>query len=330
MIKARVTEAHRTNFTIQTDGKELIATVRGNFHEEKQFPKVGDYVEVSEINNDQAVIESIVDRSSIIKRKNPDTDEEQVMVANVDLIIIVMGLDNDYNLSRLERYLLLARQSGIDHIVLLNKTDLVDDLDAKLTETKSTAGTTPVYAVSALSDSDLEVLKDHLHTGETTVLLGSSGAGKSTITNWLLNEDKQEVKETRGRDDRGRHTTTSRQLFRLPNGAFLIDTPGMRELGMVETDSQDELLVFEKIEDLSSQCKFRNCDHDKSAGCAIQEALTDGRLSARELTNYHKILRERSFVEDKEISAAERFNDQNQKRKSQQLRAQEKQRLSRR
>jgi len=330
MQTGRIIEVHRTNYTVAIPDREVIATVRGTFHTEGDFPKVGDYVSLSLLEDNKAVIEKVHERASIIKRKAADSQEEQIMVTNVDLIGIVLGLDGDYSISRLERYLLLAAQSGISTVVILNKMDVVDDVQQHIREVEAVAGAVPVIAVSALTGERMSTFETYLLPEKTVVLLGSSGAGKSTITNWLLQEDRQAVQETRSIDNRGRHTTTSRQLITLPNGTFLIDTPGMRELGVFESDAEDELAVFERIEHFSSLCKFNNCDHEKSAGCAVLAALESGDLDQRELNNYHKLLRERAFQESKETTGSDRYQAQNQKRQNQKDAAAQRQRLSRR
>jgi ribosome biogenesis GTPase / thiamine phosphate phosphatase len=330
MKKGRIIEVHRTNFTVAVDEQAVSATVRGDFHLSGSFPVVGDYVELTILDDGKAVIEKLEERKSVIKRRGAENDEVQVLVANVDLIIIVMGLDGDYNLSRLERYLLLAVQSEIPAIVVLNKRDVVDDVASVVEEAQMIAGEVPVYAVSALLGDGLTAVAEHLHTGTTAVLLGSSGAGKSTITNWLLQENRQEVRQVRTDDSHGRHTTTSRQLFTLPQGSFLIDTPGMRELGVLEADTSDELAVFSKIEALATLCKFRNCDHENSAGCAVLAAVESGELSEREFHNYQKLLRERAFQESKDSTAASRHYAQVEKRRNQRNEVIRRQRLSRR
>jgi ribosome biogenesis GTPase len=319
MTTGRVTEAHRVNYTVAVDGVEFLATVRGSFHAEGDFPKVGDYVTVALLADKKAVIEEVQPRHSVIKRRGAEDDEIQIIAANVDLIIIVMGLDGDFNISRLERYLLLATQSEINAIVVLNKKDLVQEVAPYVDQVKAVSGAVPVYAVAAKAGDGLLAVTRHLGRDITAVLLGSSGAGKSTITNWLLQEDRQAVREIREDDSRGRHTTTSRQLFVLPSGGYLIDTPGMRELGVLETDAADELAVFEHIEVLAEQCRFRDCDHEKSAGCAVVAAVASGELSERELHNYHKLLRERAYAEAKDATAATRHTAQNTKRTAQKL-----------
>jgi ribosome biogenesis GTPase len=326
---ARVTEAHRTNFTIATEGKEFTATVRGVFHADGDFPKVGDYVVFTVLDDEKAVIESVLERSSVIKRKSADTDEEQIIATNVNLIFIVMGLDGDFNISRMERYLLLAEQSKILSVVVLNKADVVDDIAPYMDEVTKAAGQAPVLVASALTGEGMEKLSSYITIDTTSVLLGSSGAGKSTITNWLLREERQAVKDIRPGDSHGRHTTTSRQLFTLPNGGYLIDTPGMRELGVFESDAEDEQAVFERIEHFASHCQFRNCDHEKSAGCAVQIAIENSELTEREFHNYKKLLRERAFLESKDTDNAARYSKQNEKRQQQKYEADKRQRLSR-
>jgi ribosome biogenesis GTPase len=329
MKEGRVIEVHRTNFIIKTEDVEYTATVRGSFHEEGEFPKVGDYVSYEILEDGQAVIEMVRPRTSLIKRKSVSTDEEQIMVANVNLIFIVMGLDGDYNISRLERYILLARQSEIPAVIVLNKLDVTSRLEEQLQEVEAAAGTTKVIPVSALSGEGMIAVKECFAQETTAVLLGSSGAGKSTMTNWLLGADTQAVKDIRTDDSRGRHTTTSRQLFELPFGGFLIDTPGMRELGVLENGNTAETEVFQKMDALAARCAFANCDHDKSAGCAVLEALETGELSERELQNYRKIARERQFQANKGSTNAARHSAQNQKREHQKNEAARRARLSR-
>ena len=191
MKEGRIIEVHRTNFIIRSDDNEFTATVRGSFHDEGEFPKVGDYVAYTVLEDGQAVIEMVRPRTSLIKRKSASTDEEQIMVTNVNLIFIVMGLDGDYNVSRLERYLLLAKQSNIPAVVVLNKTDVTNNFEEQLQEVEAVAGPIRVIATSALSGEGMILIKECFTPETTAVLLGSSGAGKSTMTNWLLGEEFQ-------------------------------------------------------------------------------------------------------------------------------------------
>jgi ribosome biogenesis GTPase len=203
-----------------------------------------------------------------------------------------MGLDGDFNVSRLERYLLLARESEVLPVVVLNKCDTVEDVGLYKSGVKQAVGDVPVHAVSALTGEGMETLLTYFKSKTTVVLLGSSGAGKSTITNWLLADNRQVVRGVRNDDSHGRHTTTARQLFLLPDGGHLIDTPGMRELGVYSTEEQ-EAEVFVLLDTLASQCRFSNCDHEKSTGCAILAAIESGKIESRQLQNYLKLQRER-------------------------------------
>jgi ribosome biogenesis GTPase len=290
-IRGRIITEHKASYVVLADGVDYVATVRGHFHdgEEKRFPKVGDYVELSVLEEGKAVIEKIEPRTSEVVRKSAHDDTIQVMVANVDYVFIVMGLDDDFNLRRLERYLVLSEQANITPVVILNKADIAVDVDLYLRQTKEVAKSVAVYAVSAKTGQGMEVFAEYMKDGKTGVLLGSSGAGKSTITNNLLKEVLQDTKSVRETDSRGRHTTTTRELFALPSGGYLIDTPGMRELGFVQEEDVTEG-TFSDIELLAYECKFPNCDHIKSAGCKVQEALQSGELDKKHFDNYLKLL----------------------------------------
>lgn len=298
MVTARVIAEHKTNYTITADGLEYIATVRGSFFTAGVFPKVGDYVLCIAVADGQAVIEEILPRHTTIARKSVDGIGEQVIVTNVDVLIIVMGLDGDFNMSRLERYLLLAAQSDVRPVVVLNKVDVVSDVAGYLDQVRAVTGEVLVLCVSAKSGEGMIELAAQVQPGETAVLLGSSGAGKSTITNWLLRAEAQAVQAVRTDDSRGHHTTRTRQLFTLPNGGYLIDTPGMRELGTYSTE-EDEAVVFAELDELAHQCRFSNCEHEKSQGCAIMAAISAGTITERQYRNYLKLQRERLFIESK-------------------------------
>lgn len=321
MKEGRVTQAHRTNFLVKSQAKELTATVRGSFHDEGEFPKVGDYVTYSVLDDGQAVIEQIRPRTSVIKRRSATTDQEQIMVANVNLIVIVMGLDGDYSINRLERYLLLAEQSAIPAVIVLNKTDVTHHLEEQLQAVEAVAGPTRVIPTSAQTGQGMIALKDCFTAETTAVLLGSSGAGKSTITNWLLGEAAQRVASTRAADNRGRHTTTARQLFGLPFGGYLIDTPGLRELGVMEDESAAQNQAFATVAELAQRCQFRNCDHEKSTGCAVLAAVAAGEIHERQYQNYQKLKQEQALASDKGSSRAQRHSQQTQKRSLQQAEA---------
>jgi len=328
MQKGRAIEVQRVHISVALPDRVVLATVRGEFHESGEYPKVGDFVMLSMIDDKQAVIEEILPRSSVIERLDQETLQTQVLVANVDIIFIVMGLDGDYNMSRLERYLLLARQSNITPVVILNKSDLAPDLERQVDAVKQIAGEIPVHVANAKNGDGLMVMRSYFEATTTAVLLGSSGAGKSTIANWLLGEAAQAVQEVRADDSKGRHTTTTRQLFALADGGYLIDTPGMRELSVVGAQESQAEGVIEEVESLSQQCQFSNCDHDKSAGCAVLAAVEDGTLEPRTLDNYHKLMRERAWQQDK-TGSKDRYTQHKEKRQSQAYAVAKKRRLMR-
>ena len=315
MEKARIIEEHRTNYVIATNDEEFVATVRGSFFYEKNFPKVGDFVLFAKTATQKAVIEEVLPRTSTVVRKEAETGAAQVIVANVDIIFIVIGLDGDFNLSRLERYLLLANQSNIPAVVILNKCDAVENPNDYIDQVKTVADNIPVLTVSAATGQGMDSILSHFSPTTTAVLLGSSGAGKSTITNYLLQQNKQRVRGVRIDDSRGRHTTTSRQLFALPTGGFIIDTPGMRELSVLDSNTKDENVVFEKIDEIAKHCQFTNCDHQKSAGCAVLKAIENEEITERQLENYQKIQHERLLEENKYNKKAIRQHKQSQRRK---------------
>jgi len=290
-VRGRVITEHKASYVVASDSQEYVATVRGHFHdeeEEKRFPKVGDYVVMSVLEEGKAVIESIGERTSEVVRKSAHDDTIQVMVANVDYVFIVMGLDDDFNLRRLERYLVLTEQAHITPVVILNKMDVVDTVSLYMRQTKEIAKDVHVHAVSAITGDGMNVFSEYMKDDMTGVLLGSSGAGKSTITNFLLKAVLQDTKSVRETDSRGRHTTTTRELFKLPSGGYLIDTPGMRELGFIQEDDMTDG-TFSDVELLAYDCTFTNCDHIKSAGCAIQAALHSGTLDQKHFDNYVKL-----------------------------------------
>ena len=331
MLQGRVIEVQRIHITVALPDQTVLATVRGEFHETGDYPKVGDWVSVTLVESSeeaQAVIEEILPRSTTIERLDQETLQPQILVTNVNLIFIVMGLDGDFNISRLERYLALATQSQIDPVIVLNKADMAENLDRQVTEVLAVASTYPVCVTTAETGEGLDALLMYIHDDTTAVLLGSSGAGKSTITNWLMGNTDQDVQVVRENDSRGRHTTTTRQLFTLPNGGYLIDTPGMRELSLADSETLEQDNLINQIELLATECKFSNCDHDKSAGCAVLEAIESRELEERALDNYYKLLRERNWLQDKTAGNKSRYKEQTKKRSEQAREAVNRKRLA--
>ncbi len=293
----RVVVEHRNTYLLYTEQGEQLAEVTGKLRHQatgmQDFPAVGDWVVIQPSPADQrSTIHAILPRTSKFSRKMVGgAIAEQIIATNVDTVFLVVGLDGDFNLRRLERYLILAWDSGANPVIILNKADLCLDLAEHLLAVESIAMGVPIIPLSAAQQQGLEALDPYLQPGQTIVLLGSSGVGKSTITNQLKGEAVQAVQAVRIGDDRGKHTTTHRQLIPLPSGALIIDTPGMRELqiwsgagGLPET--------FNDIETLAQHCHFRNCQHEQEPDCAIQQALTDGSLDPKRFFNYQKLQRE--------------------------------------
>jgi ribosome biogenesis GTPase len=230
-------------------------------------------------------------RSCFVRKEAGARTEAQVLAANVDVAFLMAGLDRDYNLRRLERYLILAWDSGADPVIVLNKADLCAEVAARVAQVEGIACGAPAYPVSARAGTGLEPLRGHLGPGRTGVVLGSSGVGKSTLINRLAGRPLQAVGALRAGDGKGRHTTTHRELVLLPGGGMLIDSPGMREIQLwVDEDGLKD--IFGEIEDLARGCRFRDCRHEQEPGCAVREALRDGRLEEERLVSYQKMQRE--------------------------------------
>ncbi len=300
----RVAIQHKNAYVLLTAHGELRGEITGKmlyFADSPQdLPAVGDWVVIRpRLEESAATIHELLPRKSKFVRKAAgEKVEEQVVAANIDNVFLVTGLDGDYNLQRLERYLVLAWESGAHPIVILNKIDLCADLPALLQEVESVALGVPILTMSALGNEGVGAMRPHLGLGTTGALLGSSGVGKSTIINQLLGEERQKVKEVRATDSRGRHTTTYRELILLPSGGVLMDTPGMRELQMWSS-GEGIADTFEDLLALAEQCRFRDCKHLAEPGCAVRTALEEGTLDQRRYGNYLKLQKEIAYQDRK-------------------------------
>src|SRR3954470_948206 len=295
---ARVVAVHRETSIVRDGAGDRPAVVSGTFRftalARSDFPTVGDWVAI----DGDDVVTSILPRRSTFRRMAPDgsrrgtsLDDEQVMAANVDVALLVAGLDNDFNLRRIERYVAVAWSSGVTPVVVLNKADLADDVDGRLVAVNAVAPGVAIVAVSAWTGQGLDLLRGHLLPGTTAAILGSSGVGKSTLVNVLLGEDRQATGAVRGSDSRGRHTTTHRELFGLPGGALLVDTPGIRALEVIGADEGIEA-AFDDVVEIAATCRFSDCRHETEPGCAVRAALADGRLTEERLASHRKLERE--------------------------------------
>jgi ribosome biogenesis GTPase len=293
LVPYRVAIQHRGAYDLLGEDGELRASAAARLARDDELAAVGDWVGLDPQTN---LIEAVLPRRAALSRKEVwQAAREQVLAANVDVAFLVQALPLDFNVRRLERYLAMAWESGAQPVVLLTKTDLAEDVEPYLAETESvTLSACPVVAVSALTGDHLDDLRAFFDGNRTAVLLGSSGVGKSTIVNALLGEELLATQEVREDDQRGRHTTTHRQLVLLPTGGVVLDTPGMRELQLWDADLEQ---TFGDIEEIALRCRFSDCAHDREPGCAVREALLDGTLDRERWNSYLKLQRELEALE---------------------------------
>lgn len=301
---ARVLSQEKGFYRIITDKGEKLAEVSGKFRFQaalsSEYPAVGDFVLVNwNESGNSAVIESLLPRkSAFIRKAAGEPQREQVVAANIDIVFLCMALNNDFNLRRLERYISIAWDSGAIPVVVLTKSDLCDDLGSKLSEVSSVAFGMDILITTSTEENGYTELFPFISEGKTIAFIGSSGVGKSTLINRLLGKEHLKTNGLRS-DDKGRHTTTRRELFLLPSGGMVIDTPGMREFGMWDNDTGIEK-TFTDIKKLAAQCRFRDCTHTSEPGCAVKKALETGELQTERWQSYQKLKAENDYIEDKE------------------------------
>lgn len=309
-VPGRVISVAKESCQVLTESGELFATVSGkmrfNIANSEQYPAVGDWVAVQPVNSElKGIIHAVLPRKSKFSRHASGgreriaggKTEEQIVAANVDTVFLVSALDieRNTNLRRLERYIAIAVNSRAAPVIVLNKADLCDDVASIIREVETVAGGIPVCAVSAITGNGLDILQSYLKTGITAALLGQSGVGKSAIINALLGEERLAVGAVRSSDLRGRHTTTQRQLVRLPGSGMIIDSPGLREI-QVWGDESNLDNTFEDIAEIAANCRFKDCQHYSEPGCAVQAAIASGELDADRLKSYRRLQRELSYL----------------------------------
>jgi len=289
LIPARVAAQHRGSYIVWSAEGEVRARAAGRLFYEREVggivPAVGDWVALAPPDTITSILRR---RSAFVRKHAGDDSTEQVLAANVDAAFLLAGLDDDFSLRRLERYIATAWESGAEPVVVLTKTDLCTDVPAAVSAVESVAIAVPVYPVSNVTGEGVDALGVHLRPGRTVVLLGSSGVGKSTLLNRLAGTELMRTADLAA-DGTGRHTTTHRELVRLPGGALVIDTPGLRELQFWEGDLS---AAFEDIEALALECRFRDCAHVREPDCAVLAAVDDGRLELDRLRSWRKLQRE--------------------------------------
>jgi ribosome biogenesis GTPase len=299
----RVISEHKERYVVKTADAELEAEIIGNLRftatSRADFPAVGDWVDISVYDSNKALIHAIFPRSTVLERKSVSKNtDKQLIAVNVDVAFIMQAVDRDFSLNRLERYLTICHKARVRPVIILNKIDLVGDeeLHAMCEKVKNRTKDTQVIAISNISGKGYDGLLTLIEKGKTYCLLGSSGVGKSTMINQLVGAQKMHTYEISSHTNKGKHTTSHRELISLANGGLLIDNPGMREVGIA--DSADGLeRTFETVANLAKVCRFKDCSHTTEVGCAVLEALERGELDALVYENYLKMEREKVHYE---------------------------------
>ncbi|MDD5569083.1 MAG: ribosome small subunit-dependent GTPase A [Candidatus Pacebacteria bacterium] len=294
---ARVMVEYRGSYKVRTENGEYSAKITGkqmfDALSREDYPAVGDWVAITELDAGQAVINGILPRKTIIKRKYNNKNETQIIAANIDVAFVVESVNRDYNLNRFERYFAIANDGGVKPVIILNKIDLIsrEELDSKLDQLKNRFGDIDVILTSTVTDEGLNELKASILRGKTYCFLGSSGVGKSSLINKLLGENIIKTEDISLSTGRGKHATTNREMYFLKNGGIVIDNPGMREVGMADASAGIDNL-FDEITILAKNCKYVDCTHVQEPGCEVLAALKSGKLDEEKYTNYINLKKE--------------------------------------
>jgi len=304
----RIAAEYKGMYKILSEKGTYLGEISGKMRFNEEYPAVGDWVVFAEMDSERAIIYSLLARQNKFSRTAAGkTGKEQLVAANIDLIFIVTSFNNDFNIKRLERYLTLVNSSGAEAVIVINKIDLAENVKEKLKELDRFKNI--IITVSALNGNNMEQIRDKINQNKTAAFLGSSGVGKSTIINYLLKDNVQEVRSIREDDSRGRHTTTNREMFILKDCGILIDTPGMREIQLLDDESGFKE-TFSVIEKLALDCRFSDCQHQSEPGCAVKSALVSGEIEKSQLDNYFKLQREikyRQIKQEKSVGAMEKY-----------------------
>jgi ribosome biogenesis GTPase / thiamine phosphate phosphatase len=297
---ARVIAEHKEAYKVTGVNGEFTAKISGKLHfqasKREDYPAVGDWVAITQVDGEKAIIEAILPRKTILRKKFSDKQEIQVIAANLDKAFIVEAVGRDYNLNRLERYLVLAKEGAIESVIVLNKIDLIsaDELETMIRQLSERFPDTAVITTSITTEIGIVGLVNGIEKGKTYCFLGSSGVGKSSLINKLLGKNLIKTKEISLSSGRGKHSTTSRQVYSLKSGGIVIDNPGIREVGIANATSGVEG-VFEEIMATAQKCRYSDCAHTHEPGCAIQEAVRDKKIDGQKLANYNKLKKETEY-----------------------------------
>ncbi len=314
---ARVIAQHKGAYKVKNASGEYLAKITGkqmfDATGREDYPAVGDWVAISKADEEHAVIQKVLPRKTVIKRRRGDKNrigeknETQIIAANIDVAFVIESVDRDYNLNRLERYFAIASDSGIKPAIILNKIDLIsgEELDLKLSQIKNRLGDADIIPTSTLTDEGLAQLKGYIAKGKTYCFLGSSGVGKSSLINKLLGEQIIKTGSVSSYSGRGKHVTTSREMYFLENGGIVIDNPGVREVGMTDVIvGIDE--IFDEINALAKKCKYNDCTHMHEPGCEVLAAVKSGQLDKEKYSNYISLKKEAQYYEMNETEKREK------------------------
>jgi len=299
---ARVIVEHKGAYKVRNTNGEYLAKITGkqmfSASSREDYPAVGDWVAITELNKEQAVIQGILSRRTIIKRKSIGKNETQIIATNIDVAFVVESVDRDYNLNRFERYFAIANAGGIKPVIILNKIDLIskEELDLKLIQIEDRFSEVDFIFTSTITDEGLDKLKTYIKKGKTYCFLGSSGVGKSSLINKLLGENIIKTENISSHTGRGKHVTTNREMYFLENGGIVIDNPGMREVGMTDTSIGIDNL-FDEITILAKKCRYTDCTHIHEPGCEVLSALESGSLDIGKYSNYINLKKEAEYYE---------------------------------